>query len=189
VKAIETTYKGYRFRSRLEARWAVFFDAYGIRWKYEVEGYESDDGVRYLPDFWCPDFSCFFEIKPLPDFSDNELRKVKVLMDKGEDVYILAGNPWPWEYVTFFATVVRGEKMLFPSPTSQFAKCRKCGGVALNVSSIDGSQGFGFHELHTTNEKCEHVWWWDRHEKHPSNVHRAYTAARSARFEHGEVPA
>jgi hypothetical protein len=26
AKAIETHYKGYRFRSRLEARWAVFFD-------------------------------------------------------------------------------------------------------------------------------------------------------------------
>lgn len=27
IKAIDTYYKGYRFRSRLEARWAVFFDA------------------------------------------------------------------------------------------------------------------------------------------------------------------
>ena len=27
IKPIETNYKGYRFRSRLEARWAVFFDA------------------------------------------------------------------------------------------------------------------------------------------------------------------
>ncbi|MCB6994492.1 hypothetical protein LI177_13475 [bacterium 210820-DFI.6.37] len=27
LKAIQTEYKGYRFRSRLEARWAVFFDA------------------------------------------------------------------------------------------------------------------------------------------------------------------
>lgn len=30
MKAIETRYKGYRFRSRLEARWAVFFDALGL---------------------------------------------------------------------------------------------------------------------------------------------------------------
>lgn len=40
IKAIETSYKGYRFRSRLEARWAVFFDALGIEWEYEKEGYE-----------------------------------------------------------------------------------------------------------------------------------------------------
>ena len=32
-KAIETKYKGFRFRSRLEARWAVFFDALGIEWE------------------------------------------------------------------------------------------------------------------------------------------------------------
>lgn len=53
IKAIETHYKGYRFRSRLEARWAVFFDALGIRWTYESEGYERDwnGPLRYLPDF------------------------------------------------------------------------------------------------------------------------------------------
>lgn len=36
IKPIQTRYKGYHFRSRLEARWAVFFDALGIAWKYEV---------------------------------------------------------------------------------------------------------------------------------------------------------
>ena len=30
IKAIETIYNGYKFRSRLEARWAVFFDEAGI---------------------------------------------------------------------------------------------------------------------------------------------------------------
>lgn len=51
MKAIETAYKGFRFRSRLEARWAVFFDALGLRWEYEREGYELPSG-RYLPDFF-----------------------------------------------------------------------------------------------------------------------------------------
>jgi hypothetical protein len=51
IKAIETVYKGYRFRSRLEARWAVFFDTLGIEWVYEPEGFETTDGYRYLPDF------------------------------------------------------------------------------------------------------------------------------------------
>jgi hypothetical protein len=31
---------GYRFRSRLEARWAVFFDVAGIPWQYEPEGFD-----------------------------------------------------------------------------------------------------------------------------------------------------
>lgn len=54
MKAIETTYKGYRFRSRLEARWAVFFDAMGARWEYEPQGYALKSGW-YLPDFFLPD--------------------------------------------------------------------------------------------------------------------------------------
>jgi hypothetical protein len=50
VRAIETQYAGHRFRSRLEARWAVFFNTLGIKWHYEEEGYELPSG-RYLPDF------------------------------------------------------------------------------------------------------------------------------------------
>lgn len=51
MQAIQTEYKGYLFRSRLEARWAVFFDACGVRWEYEPEGYVLPDGQYYLPDF------------------------------------------------------------------------------------------------------------------------------------------
>ena len=40
IRAIETRYNGYRFRSRLEARWAVFFDTLGIRYEYEPEGFD-----------------------------------------------------------------------------------------------------------------------------------------------------
>lgn len=50
MKSIETKYKGYRFRSRLEARWAVFFDSIGWKLEYEPEGFELPSG-RYLPDF------------------------------------------------------------------------------------------------------------------------------------------
>ena len=51
IKPIQTEYKGYKFRSRLEARWAVFFDACGVDWEYEPEGYDLGEGVYYLPDF------------------------------------------------------------------------------------------------------------------------------------------
>lgn len=63
IKAIETEYNGYRFRSRLEARWAVFFDAMGIEYEYEPEGFELSCG-RYLPDFYLRDLQIFVEIKP-----------------------------------------------------------------------------------------------------------------------------
>lgn len=73
IKPIETVYNGYRFRSRLEARWAVFFDAAGIRYVYEPEGFQVDLGdrvIRYLPDFYLPDFGIYVEVKG----SDEQLR-------------------------------------------------------------------------------------------------------------------
>jgi hypothetical protein len=74
ILAIETHYKGYRFRSRLEARWAVFFDQAGITYQYELQGFRLPSGL-YLPDFYLPDAACgtkptavraYVEIKPLP---------------------------------------------------------------------------------------------------------------------------
>ena len=86
MKPIQTVYKGYRFRSRLEARWAVFFDALGYSWEYEPEGFDLGFGVRYLPDFriWGTDtnpdpFVFWIEIKPegwtpTPDEQRKHLR-------------------------------------------------------------------------------------------------------------------
>lgn len=96
IKAIDTVYKGYKFRSRLEARWAVFFDAVGTKWRYEAEGYELD-GVRYLPDFTL--FSkeighYFIEIKPNYP-TDQETTKAKLLAKNNDTVvFILSGDPY-----------------------------------------------------------------------------------------------
>jgi hypothetical protein len=92
IKAIDTTYRGYRFRSRLEARWAVFMDAINVRFEYEGEGF-AFDGVAYLPDFFLPDMDCFLEIKPT-DPSEEEVRKAELLCEHtGKNVYILVGQP------------------------------------------------------------------------------------------------
>lgn len=73
IQPIETSYGGYRFRSRLEARWAVFFDHAGIEYRYEPEGFvlpwilspEWGDRrrIRYLPDFELPGFRLLGEVK------------------------------------------------------------------------------------------------------------------------------
>lgn len=62
IKPIETIYNGYRFRSRLEARWAVFFDTGKIKYEYEPEGFETEAG-RYLPDFYLPELDTYVEVK------------------------------------------------------------------------------------------------------------------------------
>ena len=84
LKAIETVYKGYRFRSRLEARWAVFFDALNVRWEYEKEGYDLE-GVWYLPDFYLPKHECYVEIKGQRPAAEE--------IDKAERLAKLSGNP------------------------------------------------------------------------------------------------
>jgi hypothetical protein len=53
MQAIPTTYNGVRYRSRTEARWAVFLDSLGVDFAYEPEGYDIDNR-RYLVDFWVP---------------------------------------------------------------------------------------------------------------------------------------
>ena len=62
IRPIETDYAGHRFRSRLEARWAVFFNSLGVEWQYEVEGFEFDT-ERYLPDFYLPNSNAYVEVK------------------------------------------------------------------------------------------------------------------------------
>lgn len=73
MKAIETRYNKHLFRSRLEARWAVYFDKLGIKWIYEPEGYELPNGERYLPDFYLPEHKVYIEVKPEPCFENKWL--------------------------------------------------------------------------------------------------------------------
>jgi len=51
ITAKPTWYKGVQFKSRLEARWAVFFDEMGIKYIYEPRPVQLKYGIRYLPDF------------------------------------------------------------------------------------------------------------------------------------------
>ena len=73
-RAIKTHYADCRFRSRLEARWAVFFDALKIKWQYEPEGYILPNGRWYLPDFYLPQVWMFAEVKPDKFSPAEELR-------------------------------------------------------------------------------------------------------------------
>lgn len=99
-KAIETHYNGYRFRSRLEARWAVFFDSYGVEYEYELEGFELGGGLRYLPDFYLPDLGVFVEVKPNRGFSLQELKKIDAFaLDGDNQLLLIMGSPTKEEMV------------------------------------------------------------------------------------------
>lgn len=85
IEAIETEYSGYRFRSRLEARWAVVFDCLGLTWEYEPEGFDLGEGVRYLPDFRLPHLRMWIEIKPAIPLSESEVVKVEAFRRRTEE--------------------------------------------------------------------------------------------------------
>jgi hypothetical protein len=99
IKAIETRYRNVRFRSRLEARWAVYFDAEGIEWEYEPEAFRLDIGMAYCPDFWLPQVSMFAEVKrSWPTI--EELKKAHCLAEMtGNRVLILDGPPDDTHYL------------------------------------------------------------------------------------------
>lgn len=96
MKVIPTTYKGYRFRSRLEARWAVFFSALNTPWEYEREGFDLRAAGRYLPDFWLPEAGLWLEIKGQAP-SDTEYQKVAALASAQPDNNVLMAIGVPGE--------------------------------------------------------------------------------------------
>jgi hypothetical protein len=73
-KAIPTIYGGTRFRSRLEATWAAFFDL--LRWRW---AYEPTDLNGYIPDFDVVfgKRPLLVEIKPTQDSFDAAKSKLE----------------------------------------------------------------------------------------------------------------
>ena len=62
MKAINTRHNGNYYRSRLEARWAVYFETLKIKFDYEFEGFTTTNH-NYLPDFYFPKFGFHGEVK------------------------------------------------------------------------------------------------------------------------------
>jgi hypothetical protein len=91
---IETAYNGRTFKSRLEARWAVFFDTLGISYIQGADYLDKDyiplpldrDGETYItPSFWLPKQECYIEIKQQgptqEELDDTRLVSNSTLMD------------------------------------------------------------------------------------------------------------
>lgn len=99
IKSLPSYWKGTVFRSRIEARWAVFFDVIKLRWEYEPEGFVLDDGTWYLPDFWLPEMKRWVEVKPEIGATDSERAKIEGLVKgSGYGCLLLSGSPWPQVY-------------------------------------------------------------------------------------------
>lgn len=185
LRAIETIYRGYRMRSRLEARWACFLDAVGVAWEYEGEGYELG-GTRYLPDFFLPANRTFLEIKPRRGSGVDRKPAAAVeaaphlFQGDGPDrhrMVVVYGDPldgdsddlsW-WKYATEVDVSTGGMATV----------CRSCQAARFDRRyrsiSATWSHRCGSAEVRLPS--------WQ------AFVTDAALAARQARFEHGESPA
>ena len=184
IKAIETRYKGYRFRSRLEARWAVFFDACNYNWEYEPEGFDLGGGVYYLPDFKIHgkdengDFNIFWiEVKPEGVIlSETEAKKISAFENLVWDSSICRG------YGDFIKLTGTPAYKLYDG--------------TLQFRGNDAKEQWAMYPFYRGRpsfwEDCEHcqdtidnLKRWGK--EYPRAVNPV-EAARSARFEHGETP-
>jgi hypothetical protein len=180
TRAIETSYAGCRFRSRLEARWAVFFDTLGIPWEYEPEGFELPSG-RYLPDFWLPECDTWIEVKgDLGGIDLDRLDQAAALIPERELRH----------------QCERGPRLMILGPIPDPPASGDLGWISLDDDGTRWRCGFG------TYAKNRRPWW---HSSPPgplrnlltpthepwesSDAVPAYIAARSARFEFGQTPA
>lgn len=124
VTAIETTYGECLFRSRLEAKWAVFFDAMGIEWVYEPQGYNVRAGPRrlgprrrYLADFFLPVVGLWVEVKGVMDNYSMESLVGATYNDSGLPA-TPSGHPWPspdGDRILVLGEIPRWDKAALPA--------------------------------------------------------------------------
>lgn len=96
IKAIPCIYDGVRFRSRLEAKWAMLFDRLAWPWIYEPVAYAG-----WIPDFVLtfPHAPLLVEVKPFDYPRRQEIEAYQAKIDRGgcpHDVLLVgACGPWP----------------------------------------------------------------------------------------------
>jgi hypothetical protein len=94
IAAKETYYAGNKFRSRLEAKWAMAFNGMFMPYAYEPKPYSLGNGLGYLPDFLFTDIDIYAEIKPNENLSGEEMEKiVKFGVDNEYPLILIVGLP------------------------------------------------------------------------------------------------
>ncbi len=106
IPPIQTKYKGYRMRSRTEARWAVAFDSLGLKFMYEHEGFDVPNVGYYLIDFYIPPQkmvlkNIYIEIKGLEPTKEEKKKAHNLSIAAETPVLILSGMPGDHEWVLY----------------------------------------------------------------------------------------
>jgi len=125
MKAIPTFYNGIKFRSRLEAKWAAFFD--NLKWHWE---YEPFDLGGWIPDFMLigKNRSTLVEVKPYTQTEEWEKTiekciKAQIKSNDNKELLLLGTCPNPSFHNIYFIGVVLGlmnERTWHDNPYSSF---------------------------------------------------------------------
>lgn len=187
LKAIETHYNGYRFRSRTEARWAVFFDSLGIAYEFEREGFDLGDGLFYLPDFWLPAQKLWVEVKPV--YPEDDAPKLhRLAQASGHDLVCVIGAPHPcaFRFGEQYADGNHAEDRHYLFMADEgwdnlqaWCECPYCGLIGVKYQGRAARLECGCIQSHLPPGEYE-----DRaHAYDTPRLLKAYDTARSARFE------
>lgn len=196
MKAIETVYHSTRFRSRTEARHAVFFDMLGIPWEYEKEGFVLENGITYLPDFWLPSLNCWLEVKGQEPTDEERNKAILLSKATGKYVYISWGILAKPEFVAYedidfdnldnSQTLVDIEAFLCVTyPDGRVEDAGLGGGFLWYECPQCRKVGISYGGVYNRHRFCK-----DTESLNPLSLRlkAAYAAARQARFEFGETP-
>ena len=198
VMPIQTQYDGYLFRSRLEARWAVFFDNAKIAYEYEPEGFDLN-GEYYLPDFYLPDFQIYVEIKPfrkdvvhhVGDGNKWEEKCRKFRDCTGKAILICYGDPATNLYHLLFCFDIKdGSSAGASSWFATFAPEEGTDEAMLLVEPLQGDRYICIDEWFNENPRVTDAGNWDKAfrdrdcNKWLNRIDEARIKARQARFEH-----
>lgn len=194
IAPLETRYAGYRFRSRIEARWAVFFTRLGLDWEYETQGFKvGRTQLPYLPDFYLPVLNLYVEVKPA--FA----KKVDPEgVRRWEEFAGEVATKWENGRTAIFCGPIPDPDNVTPTGTPEglewydngiyiVGDCHYswCACPAGKHFDVEFEARGGRINCGCARVQDEDLYYTGNHPK----ILNAYAAARSARFEHGEVAA
>lgn len=196
IKPIETVYNGYKFRSRLEARWAVFFDALCIKYIYEPDGFELPNGERYLPDFYLPKFDYYAEVKGLNNHLQQDIQKVEAFVKHADtSVIILSEVPYCKDSEAAYFPVFYQVKRRMHNSVQTYLIRHRANFIYWDdgCELCDWSEAPKFYRynlIRNNNDKLyEEIQPVVKNEDwFTARVANAFLKARQARFEYGETP-
>lgn len=182
ASGIPTTYNNIQFRSRLEARWAVFFDRCGWKWSYEPV-----DLNGYIPDFILhfPAQDLLVEVKPNAPSDDLESHIDKIHRSGWRSAAVIVCATWDQEsafsirigsaasFIEEFGE--NNEKLVYGDwGDALLVDCASCRGPAIvqsldwprclrcgfsEVDSEDDIPPHSYVKLRTLNYNLRNRWW------------------------------